>query len=92
VTDPNRTDIDSTTAGTAQAAGRLDPQTAINFGTGNGGHLAFNHTDTDLQVANTLNGTGRVYAFNGNTTLSGDLTGLAGSVVVRGGRLVLSGN
>ncbi|MDU8432562.1 autotransporter domain-containing protein [Pseudomonas syringae pv. actinidifoliorum] len=91
VTDPNRTDIDSVTAGAAQAAGRLDPQTAITFGTGNG-HLAFNHTDTDLQVANTLNGTGRVYAFNGNTTLSGDLTGLAGSVVVRGGRLVLSGN
>ncbi|UQY34395.1 autotransporter domain-containing protein [Pseudomonas fulva] len=91
VTDPNRTDIDSVTAGAAQAAGRLNPQTAIRFGTGNG-HLAFNHTDTDLQVANTLSGTGRVYAFNGNTTLSGDLTGLAGSVVVRGGRLVLSGD
>ncbi|MCO5365623.1 autotransporter domain-containing protein [Pseudomonas alliivorans] len=89
--DPNRTDVDSTTAGAAQAAGRIDPATAIRFGTGNG-YLAFNHTDADLQFANTLSGTGRVYAFNGNTTLSGDLSGLAGSVVVRGGRLVLSGN
>ncbi len=91
VVDPNRTDIDFVSAGTPQAAGRLDPQTAITFGTGNG-QLAFNHTDTDLQFANTLNGTGRVYAFNGNTTLSGDTSGLAGGVVVRGGRLVLSGN
>ncbi|MDY0918025.1 autotransporter domain-containing protein [Pseudomonas viridiflava] len=89
--DPNRTDVDSTTAGAAQAAGRVDPATGIRFGTGNG-YLAFNHTDADLQFANTLNGTGRVYAFNGNTTLSGDTSGLAGSVVVRGGRLVLSGN
>ncbi|RJX51375.1 autotransporter outer membrane beta-barrel domain-containing protein, partial [Pseudomonas syringae pv. actinidiae] len=91
VVDPNRTDIDFVSAGTPQAAGRLDPQTATTFGTGNG-HLAFNHTDPDLQFANTLNGTGRVYAFNGNTTLSGDTSGLAGGIVVRGGRLVLSGN
>ncbi|NVL34799.1 autotransporter domain-containing protein [Pseudomonas syringae pv. actinidiae] len=90
VTDPNRTDIDSVTAGAAQAR-PTGPANAITFGTGNG-HLAFNHTDTDLQVANTLNGTGRVYAFSGNTTLSGDTSGLAGSVVVRGGRLVLAGN
>ncbi|GBH20237.1 Extracellular serine protease [Pseudomonas syringae pv. actinidiae] len=33
-----------------------------------------------------------MYAFNGNTTLSGDTSGLAGGIVVRGGRLVLSGN
>ncbi|RMT59262.1 hypothetical protein ALP29_01713 [Pseudomonas syringae pv. avii] len=91
VTDPGRTDVDSVTAGTPQAAGRLDPQTTVRLGSANG-HLAFNHTDTDLQLANTLSGTGRVYAFNGNTTLSGDLTALSGNVVVRGGRLVLSGN
>ncbi len=89
--DDSRTDFDSVTAGPAQASGRLDPQTAIRFGEGNGS-LAFNHTDSDLQLSNTLSGQGRIYAFSGNTTLSGDLKAFSGGVVVRGGRLVLSGD
>ncbi|MDO7902976.1 autotransporter domain-containing protein [Pseudomonas sp. K1(2024)] len=91
VRDDDRTDIDSITASAAQAAGRLDPQTAIRFGAGSGA-LAFNHTDSDLQLSNRISGAGRVYSFSGNTTLSGDLTGLSGSTVVRGGRLVLAGD
>ncbi|HAL68265.1 MAG TPA: autotransporter outer membrane beta-barrel domain-containing protein, partial [Pseudomonas sp.] len=91
VRDDARTDIDAISAGTAQAAGRLDPQTAIRFGAGSGA-LAFNHTDSNLQVNNRISGAGRVYAFSGDTTLSGDLTGLSGSTVVHGGRLVLGGD
>ncbi len=91
VRDDARTDIDAISAGSAQAAGRLDPQTAIRFGAGSGA-LAFNHTDSNLQVNNRISGAGRVYAFSGDTTLGGDLTGLSGSTVVRGGRLVLDGD
>ncbi|KTT63389.1 autotransporter [Pseudomonas oryzihabitans] len=89
--DDGSSDYDSVTAGTAQAAGQLNPQTAVRFGAGRG-TLAFNHTDSGLQFGNSVSGQGRIYAFAGDTTLSGDLSGFSGSVVVRGGRLVLAGD
>ncbi|HDJ1448111.1 TPA: hypothetical protein PPN73_001601, partial [Serratia rubidaea] len=81
--------------GEAQAPGILDPNIVVDTLTYNMGmqrSIIFNHTASDYQFANTVNGDGTMVNVAGQTTLSGDLTGYNGYVFVKGGKLTLNGD
>ncbi|WP_322098916.1 autotransporter-associated beta strand repeat-containing protein [Microvirga roseola] len=74
------------------APGTLDA-VAVVFGQG-AGRILFSHTSGSYTFAPTISGFGTVVVRNGTTTLTGDNSGLSGSVELRGGKLSLaaSGN
>lgn len=59
-----------------QAAGHINKEAVITFGSGDneGGRLVFNHTETGYDFSNALVGNGVIAALNGETVLTGDLT------------------
>lgn len=75
--------------GSAQAPGTLDTPT-IQFGDGRA-DLIFNHTSSDYEFAPALSGFGYVDVVAGDTTLTGDSSGLSGSVSIVGGSLTVKG-
>ncbi|CAE1147614.1 autotransporter domain-containing protein [Serratia sp. Tan611] len=81
--------------GEAQAPGILDPNIVVDTLTYNMGmqrSIIFNHTASDYQFANTVNGDGTMVNVAGQTTLSGDLTGYNGYIFVKGGKLTVNGD
>lgn len=85
------TGLTEPTLGEAGAAGSIDAQTAIVLRGGLfGSYVYFNHTDDNYLFANTMSGEGDVINASGQTTLSGDLTGLKANVLARGGKIIIA--
>ncbi|MXQ13496.1 hypothetical protein [Microvirga makkahensis] len=70
------------------APGTLDAA-GIVFGQGSG-RILFSHTSGFYTFAPTISGLGTIVVRNGTTTLTGDNSGLSGSVELRGGKLSLA--
>lgn len=73
----------ATGAGTFNAAN-------LAFGAGTG-TLNFNHTDANYTFASAMTGTGTIDQLAGSTNLTGNSSGFAGAVNVKGGRLLVNG-
>lgn len=85
------TGLTEPTLGEAGAAGSIDAQTSIVLRGGLfGSYVYFNHTDNNYLFANTMSGEGDVINASGQTTLSGDLTGLKANVLARGGKIIIA--
>jgi len=87
------TGLTEPTLGAAGGVGGIDPQTAIDLRGGLfGSYVYFNHTADNYDFSNTMTGEGDVINTAGQTTLSGDLTGLKANVAARGGKIIIAGD
>jgi fibronectin-binding autotransporter adhesin len=73
----------------AAAAGMLDAAT-LAFGGGTG-ELVFNHTDVDYRFGTAVSGAGTIRQIAGDTNLTGNSAGFAGTTIVTGGALRVNG-
>ncbi|MCE6077352.1 autotransporter domain-containing protein [Agrobacterium vitis] len=82
----------------AAAAGYINPDAVISFGSSERAYLNFNHTQTGYVFANALTGDGNIKSMSGETILTGDLSkfeatdNLGGIIVDGGSTLVLASN
>lgn len=85
------TGLTDPTIGAAGGAGTVDAQTTINLRGGLfGSYVYFNHTSDNYDFRNKMVGEGEVINTAGQTTLSGDLTGLKANVGARGGKIIIA--
>lgn len=88
-----RLNIGASNGETAQSAGYLtgSPGNTIFFGSGDGA-IVFNHTETLYDFVANIIGIGDINVLSGTTTLTGDLSGFAGTTVIDNGLLLINNN